>query len=184
MKNRFIHETATVHPMAHVGFASVGANCLVWQFASVIRGAVLGDGCKIASCAIVDGSVLGDRCIISHSAFIDPGMLIGNDVFIGPHTSLANDFWPLVDKTDWFDMADLISGGIVVTRIADGASVGANAVVMPGVTIGKQSMIAAGAVVTRDVPQCSLFRRDGMIVPIDPNRVKRMRYVEAQSCFT
>lgn len=166
-----------VHPKAHVGNARIGWGTKIWQFASVIRNANIGKHCKVASCAIVDGSRLGDRVIVSHGAFIDPGMRIGNDVFIGPHVALCNDFWPRVDKSDWFDMDDLIDGKIVVTWVGDGASIGANAVVLPGLTIGAGAMIAAGAVVTQDVKDGHLYKRDGSIVPIDPaktpNRMRR-----------
>lgn len=175
-----VHITAWLHELANVEKATIGARTRVWQFASVIRGAQIGVDCNIADCAIVDGSVVGDRCIVSHGAFIDPGMLIGDDVFIGPQVSLCNDFWPMVDKTGWFNMADLISGGIVVTRVASGASIGANAVIMPGLRIGANAMVAAGAVVNRDVLAGHLFQRDGSLVPIDPTRIQRMKFVSGQ----
>lgn len=178
MKQMIIDASAEVHPLAHVSFAKIGARTRVWQFASVIRGAVIGEDCSIATCSIVDGSVMGDRCIVSHGAFVDPGMRIHDDVFIGPQVSLCNDFWPRTEKIGWFDMADLVSGKIIVTEIASGASIGANAVVMPGITIGYGAMIAAGAVVTRDVPPLHLFRRDGTMTRIASDRpVNRMRTV-------
>lgn len=165
-----VHVTAYIHEAATVENAAIGARSRVYQAASVIRQAVVGDDCTVASCAIVDGSRIGDRCIISHGAFIDPGMRIGNDVFIGPHVSLCNDIWPRVSKAGWFAMADLVSGEITVTLIADGASIGANAVLMPGLRIGERAMVAAGAVVTRNVPADFLCRRDGTMVPIDEGK--------------
>jgi UDP-2-acetamido-3-amino-2,3-dideoxy-glucuronate N-acetyltransferase len=173
-----IDESAQIHPAAHVDRESVtiGARTKVWQFASVIRGAAVGDDCSIASCAIVDGAELGDRCIVSHGAFIDPGMTIGNDVFIGPHVALCNDFWPRVSKDGWYDVRDLIDGKVIVTQICDGASIGANAVLMPGVRIGEHCMIAAGAVVTGDVPSGHLYGRDGVYRPIK-HEPERKRFV-------
>ena len=157
----------------------VGARTRIWQFASIIRHAFIGDDCSIASCAIVDGSDVGDRTIVSHSAFIDPGIVIGNDVFIGPHVNLCNDAWPRADKTGW-DMAALITREFITTRIKDGASLGAGVTVLPGIVVGAGSMVAAGAVVDKDVPDCHLFKRDGSTVPIDPARpVKRMRRAAA-----
>lgn len=169
-------ETAFIHPCAEVDEdVVIGAYTRVWQFASIIRGAMIGDECSIASCSIVDGAGLGHRVIVSHGAFIDPGIEIGNDVFIGPNVSLCNDAWPRVDKFG-FDMEKLISGEFITTRINDGASVGAGCVVLPGVNIGGCAMIAAGAVVTCDVPALHLYKRDGTMVEIDTKRpVRRMR---------
>jgi UDP-2-acetamido-3-amino-2,3-dideoxy-glucuronate N-acetyltransferase len=171
-----IDETAFIHGKASVDeTVTVGARSRVWQFASIVREAAVGEDCSIASCAIVDGATIGDRSIISHSAFIDPGISIGEDVFIGPNVSLCNDAWPRADKTG-FDMALFLSGEFITTKIEDGASLGANVVVLPGVTVGKGAMVAAGAVVTQSVPACHLFKRSGEMVPIDPAKpVKRMR---------
>jgi len=175
-----IDDSAQVHPKAVVdNTVLIGARSRVWQFASLIRGACIGDDCSIASCAIVDGADLGDRTIVSHGAFIDPGIVIGSDVFIGPGVKLCNDAWPRADKTG-FNMAQLISHEFVTTRIEDGASLGAGVVVLPGIVIGNDAMIAAGAVVTQNVPASHLYKRDGSMVPIDPERkVERMRRATA-----
>jgi UDP-2-acetamido-3-amino-2,3-dideoxy-glucuronate N-acetyltransferase len=168
-------ETAEIHAQAECDHDTyIGAGTRVWQFASVIRGARIGEDCSIASCAIVDGGRLGDRVIISHGAFIDPGILIGSDVFVGPHVSMCNDGWPRASK-EGFRMDLLLSGELITTRIEDGASIGANAVLLAGVMIGRSAMIAAGAVVTRNVPPWHLFKRDGKIVEIDRRQVDRMR---------
>lgn len=156
-----IDESAAIHPHAHVEDAVIGARTRVWQFASIIRAAMVGDDCTIASNAIVDGSLVGDRCIISHGAFIGPGMKIGNDVFIGPNVVFCNDYWPRTSKDGWFNMEDLVSAKVTVTEIMDGASIGAGAVLMPGIRIGRRAMIAAGAVVTYDVTENTLLRLDG-----------------------
>lgn len=170
-----VHITAMIHELAHVEQSRIGARTRVWQFASVIRNASIGEDCRIASCAIVDGASIGDRTIVSHGAFIDPGIQIGSDCFIGPNVSLCNDFWPRASKDGWFDIEDLIRGKIVVTVIEDGASIGANAVLMPGVRIGSGSMVAANATVYRDLAPNSLWRLRGNVVGIDPSRVQRKR---------
>lgn len=169
-----VHPTAWIHPKSEVHGVTIGANTRVWQFASVIRKSVVGDDCNIASCAIVDGALVGHRCIVSHGAFIDPGIVIGDDVFIGPHVSLCNDYWPRVSKDGWFDIQKLIDREIIVTSIEDGASIGANAVVMPGVKIGARAMVAAAAVVRISVPADFLYQRDGSLAPItgEPNRMR------------
>lgn len=165
-----------VHPQAarmqgsHVQVGcTIGARTRIWQSASVIRKAVIGEDCSIAAGAVVDGSVIGHRCIVSHCALISPGMEIGNDVFIGPFVTLCNDAWPRAHK-DGFDLDALISGDMVTTRIEDGASIGAHAVIMPGVTIGREAMVAAGAVVSCNVPDNHVYHRDGKMVAIDPKR--------------
>lgn len=169
-------EPAFIHHFAQVDDdVDIGSGTRVWQFASVIRGSTVGEGCSIASCAIVDGAEVGNYTIISHGAFIDPGILIGSDVFIGPHVKLCNDAWPRAEKTG-FDMGALLDGSFVTTIIEDGASLGAGVTVLPGLTIGRDAMVAAGAVVSKSVPACTLYKRDGSMVPIDPAKtVKRMR---------
>lgn len=175
-KQSRLQDIAQIHPLAHVQAGTeIGARTKIWQFASVIRNARIGEDCSIATCSIIDGSRIGDRCIVSHGAFIDPGIQIGNDVFIGPFVAMCNDAWPRVDKFE-FDMNAFITGEFVTTRIEDGASVGASVVILPGVVIGAGAMISAGAVVDKDVPALHLFKRDGSMVQIDPARpVRRMR---------
>jgi len=157
-----IHPTAFIHPRAHAEGVTIGAHTKVWQFASVIRGTVLGIGCTVASGATLDGPIIGDRCIVSPGVDIGPGFQIGDDVFVGPGVVLCNDAWPRTHKTGW-DVEALRRRGAVCVRIGNGASLGAHAVVMPGVTIGEGAMIAAGAVVTHEVPAGALWQRDGML---------------------
>lgn len=165
-----IHPLAAIMKGAHVQVGcTIGARTKVWQYASVIRKAEIGEDCNIADCAIVDGSRIGNKTIVSHSAFIDPGMLIGDGVFIGPFVALCNDCWPRADKQG-FDIDALISGQFVTTVIGNGASIGAHATILPGRIIGAGAMVAARAVVTRDVPDNHLYHRDGKMVPIDMKR--------------
>lgn len=170
-----IDPTAQVHPLAHVEGSSIGPRTKVWQFASVIRNSRVGADCKIASCAIVDASSIDAGSIVSHGAFIDPGMSIGRNVFIGPFVALCNDFWPRTSKED-YAFNDILSGKVIVTVIEDGASIGAGAIVLPGIRIGAEAMIAAGAVVDRDVPANCVFRRDQSVGEIDSSRkIRRVR---------
>ena len=161
-----------IHPKAHVEGAVLGDGTKVWQFASVIRGAVLGKDCTVAAGACLDGPKLGDRCIVSPGVDIGPGFEIGDDVFLGPGVVLCNDAWPRTHKTGW-DVEALRNGAVCV-RIGNGASLGAHVVVLPGVTIGEGAMIAAGSVVGRDVPAGMLFKRCGEIVPVvgEPRRMR------------
>lgn len=173
----FVHKDAFIHPKAHVEGSFIGARTKVWQFASVIRGAVLGEDCNITSGVLLDGCHFGDRCIVGQNCAIGPGFLIGNDVFFGPNVTLANDRWPQVSK-EGFDLSRLQNGMWAVV-VRDGASIGANAVVLPGVVIGRNAMVAAGMVATRSVPDDHCLRRDGSMVPIEPIwRARRMRVAE------
>lgn len=161
-----LEDLPLVHPMAVVTEAKLGLRTKVWQFASIIRGAVIGDDCNIASCVIVDSAVMGDRCLIGHGSSLHPGTLLADDVFVGPAVTFCNDRWPRVPK-DGFDIDWLLSGGASII-VRDEASVGAGVVVLPGVVIGTGAMIAAGAVVDRDVMDYHLFKRSGDMVPVDP----------------
>lgn len=157
------------------GNVVLGDDVRIWQFASIIRGANIGPGCNIGSCAMVDGARLGARVSVGHGAFIGPGTLIGDDVFIGPGAIICNDAWPSRDKTG-FDLEALIDHRIITVWIDEQASIGAGAIILPGVMIGSAAMVAAGAVVDKPVASGHLFKRDGTIVAIDPGRpIKRMR---------
>lgn len=159
---------AVVHPDC-----KIGEGTKIWQFASVLRGAEIGKNCVIGSCSIVDGARLGDECKIQHGASVNPGVWCGSKVFIGPNATICNDRWPSAD-CDGFD-PEQFKQGMVTVFIHDGASVGANAVVLPGMTIGQNAIIAAGAIVNRSVPDFHLFARDGKIVTIKPEwRRRRM----------
>jgi UDP-2-acetamido-3-amino-2,3-dideoxy-glucuronate N-acetyltransferase len=172
-----IDPTARIHRLAHVENARIGARTRVWQFASVIRGTVLGADCNVASCATLDGPVFGDRCIISQGVAMGPGFLFGNDIFVGPNVTICNDRWPTTSKLG-FDITALQRGRWAVI-VMDGASIGANAVVLPGVTIGERAMIAAGAVVSGNVPADHILYRNGALSKIWSDRpIRRMRQAE------
>lgn len=168
-----IDPSAFIHPKAHVDeTCEVGAGAKVWQFASVTRGTVLGEGCSVAPFALLDGPRIGARCILSMHTAIGPGFVIGDDCFIGPSVTFCNDAWPTVDKTGW-DAELLRSGRVVTIRVGDRAGIGANAVILPGVNLGAGSFVSAGAVCDRDVPARHLLKRDGSLVEINPVWAKR-----------
>lgn len=103
----------------------------------------IGKKCKIdAFVYIEEGVVIGDNCKIRPFVFIPTGVTIEDDVFIGPNVSFTNDKYPKV-KGEW---------KLLQTRIKRGASIGANSVILPGVTIGEEALVGAGSVVTEDVP--------------------------------
>ena len=165
-----------IHPKAHVGeTCKIGAGTKIWQFASVIRGTVLGEKCVIWPHVMLDGSVYGDNVHIASHFAAGPGFKVGNNVFIGPNVTLCNDMWPMVGR-DGYDETWLRSGKSFTIEIGDGASIGAGAVILPGVRIGANSQIGAGAIVHGDVPAGALWMRNGRVEPTFI-RGRRMRRI-------
>jgi len=167
--------TYFVHGAAEVdNTVSVGAGTRIWQFATVIRGTILGEGCNVAHGACLDGPVFGDRCIISHNVAMGPGFQIGDDVFLGPGVVFCNDAWPSTKKDGW--SLSVFQKGAITIKVGSGSIIGANATLLPGINIGEGAVIAAGAVVTKDVPAGHLFARDGTLRPAPPEaRRRRMK---------
>jgi UDP-3-O-[3-hydroxymyristoyl] glucosamine N-acyltransferase len=172
-----IDQTAVIHPLALVENSTIGKRTRVWQFASVIRGAILGDDCNVASTATLDGPRFGHRCIISQGCAIGPGFLVGDDVFIGPNVTFCNDMWPTTSRTG-FDQEALQNGRWTII-VGNNVAIGANSVILPGITIGHYAMIAAGVTVTENVPEDHILCRDGNMAKIDPKwRSRRMRFAD------
>ena len=138
-----------IHPTADVSAqASVGEGTSIWHWVQVREGARIGARCTVGKDVYVDADVVvGDDCKIENFATLYRGLTVGRGVFIGPHTCFTNDTYPRAVSPDW---------QVVPTRVEDGASIGANATVLCGVTVGRSALIAAGAVVTRDVPAHAL----------------------------
>jgi UDP-2-acetamido-3-amino-2,3-dideoxy-glucuronate N-acetyltransferase len=171
-----IDPAAFVHPKAHVEGSTVGARTKVWQFASIVCGTVIGADCTVGAGVVLSGPVFGDRCKISSGVVMGPGFKIGDGVFVGPNVVFANDVWPEF-SVEGYDDRLLRSGDRWAVIIGNGASIGANAVVLPGVCIGAGAVVAAGAVVDRDLPDGTLWSRDGGTrgVPVN-RRSRRMRF--------
>jgi UDP-2-acetamido-3-amino-2,3-dideoxy-glucuronate N-acetyltransferase len=133
-----------VHQLADAQSKAIGAGTRVWQFVVVLPGAQIGQDCNICShCLIENDVIIGDRVTVKSGVQLWDGLRVGNDVFIGPNASFTNDRFPRSrQKPDSF----------LVTTIHDGVSIGAGAVILPGVSIGSNAMVGAGAVVTRSVP--------------------------------
>jgi len=120
--------------------ARLGKDVKVWNFAYVGSGSTIGNGVSIGSLVHVDYNVkVGDRTRIEGSVYIPPLTRIGKDVFIGPAAVITNDPYPMSKR-------------LMGVTIEDGAIIGGGSVIKAGVTIGKRSVVAMGAVVTRDVP--------------------------------
>ncbi len=168
-----------VLPTADVDSRAVlGTGTTVWHLAQVREEARLGCDCIIGRGAYIGpGVIIGDRVKLQNYALVYEPARLGDDVFIGPAAVLTNDLFPRsVDAAGQVKRpGDWEARGVV---IHEGASVGARAVILPGCEIGRWAMIAAGAVVTRDVPAFTLVvgvpaRRAGWVgragVPLTPD---------------
>lgn len=121
-----------------------------------LYGCRIGDGCNIgAFVEIQRDATLGRNVKVQAFAFIPSGVTIEDGVFVGPHACFTNDHWPRAVKPD-LTPAGAADWRVVPTLVRQGASIGANATIRCGVTIGRWAMVAAGAVVTRDVPDHTL----------------------------
>lgn len=130
----------------------MGEGTRVWAFAHVMDGAVVGAGCNIGDHAFVEaGAVLGDRVTVKNGVSVWDGVTVGDDAFLGPNAAFTNDLFPRNAGP---------RGGTefvpVATRIGMGASIGANATIVCGTTIGDYATVGAGSVVIADVPAHAL----------------------------
>ena len=137
-----------IHPLADVQTSKIGDGTKFWQFVVALPGARVGENCNICShCLIENDVIIGDRVTVKSGVQLWDGLRVGNDVFIGPNVSFTNDRYPRSRNCNFT---------LLPTIIEDGASIGAGAVVLPGLRIGERAMIGAGSVVTRDVPAGTL----------------------------
>lgn len=135
---------AFIHPLSDVQSPHIGAGTRVWQFVVVLPGARIGAQCNLCAHVLIeDDVVVGDRVTVKSGVQLWNGLSVGDDVFIGPNATFTNDKFPRSKR-----FLDEVGR----TRIEAGASIGAGAVILPGLTIGKHAMIGAGSVVTRSVP--------------------------------
>lgn len=146
-----------IHPTADVSTdARVGRDTRIWHEAQVREGASIGAQCTIGKGVYIDRDVVvGDRVKIQNRASLYRGVTIEDGVYIGPHVSFANDRYPRAVTPDGSAKTDA-GWQLLPTLVREGASIGAGAIVLPGVTIGRWAMVGAGAVVTRDLPDHAL----------------------------
>lgn len=138
-----------IHPTANVASKSqIGQGTKVWINVQIREHVSIGDNCVLSKDVYVDhGVFIGHRCKIQNSVSVYNGVTIGDDVFVGPNVSFTNDRLPRAFNTEW---------EVTATRIETGVSIGANSTIVCGITIGEYAMVAAGSVVTRDVPPYTL----------------------------
>jgi len=146
------------HPQALVEAAHVGEGTRVWAFAHILPGAVIGRDCNICDHVFIENDVVvGDRVTVKCGVQLWDGVTLEDDVFVGPNATFTNDRFPR--SRHYLDRFPR-------TIVRAGASIGANATLLPGIEIGRGAMVGAGAVVTRDVPP-------GVVVAGNPARIRR-----------
>ncbi len=139
-----------VHPQALVETESIGEGTRVWAFAHVMQGARIGRNCNICDHSFVESNVvIGDGVTIKNGVAIWDGVTLGNHVFVGPNAVFTNDLNPRAEVKKGHDQ-------FVPTHIQEGATIGANATIVCGVTLGRYAFVGAGTVVIRDVPSYGL----------------------------
>lgn len=150
-KKFFVHKTAIVESNVEIGDKSK-----VWHFAHVREGTKIGNHCVIGNSVFIDtDSVIGNNVKIQNHAIIYRKAIIEDGVFIGPNVCFTNDKNPRAINPDG-SLKSADDWQVAATRIAEGTSIGAHSVILPGVTIGKFALVGAGSVVSKNVPDFAL----------------------------
>jgi len=140
-----------IHPLADVKSSNIGENTNIWQFCVVLPEAQIGDNCNICSHCFIENEVkIGNNVTLKNGVFLYDGITVEDDVFIGPNATFCNDRYPKSKNKD-FKLEPIL--------IKKGASIGANATILPGVTIGENALIGAGAIVTKNIGDNEKFIR-------------------------
>lgn len=150
-----------IHPLSDVKSKNIGEDTKIWQFCVVFEKAVIGKNCNICANVLIENDVIiGDNVTVKSGVQLWDGVRIEDNVFIGPNVTFTNDLYPRSKK---------YPEKFLVTTIKKGASIGANATIIPGITIGENAMIAAGSIVTKDVPANCLYKNkiESVITSVD-----------------
>ncbi|MGZ8256385.1 MAG: acyltransferase [Gallionella sp.] len=150
--------TIKIHPLADVQSKNIGVGTRIWQFCVVFAEAKIGENCNICANVLIENDVVvGNNVTIKSGVQLWDGVRIEDNVFIGPNATFTNDLMP---------RSKVYPDQFLKTVIKAGASIGANATILPGVTIGENAMVGAGSVVTKDVPA-------SMVVMGNPAKIVR-----------
>jgi acetyltransferase-like isoleucine patch superfamily enzyme len=142
--NQEITVEPIIHPTSEVQTILIGDGTVVWQFCVILKGAKIGSNCNInAHCFVENDVVIGDNVTLKCGVFLWDGVTVEDNVFIGQNATFANDRHPISGNKNF---------KLERTLIKKGASIGANATILPGVILGENCFVGAGAVVTKDVP--------------------------------
>jgi len=133
-----------LHPLSDVQTKQIGIGTRIWQFCVIFAGARIGADCNICAQVLIENDVvIGDNVTVKSGVQLWDGLRIEDNVFIGPNVTFTNDLFP---------RSKVYPDQFLQTTIKTGASIGANATILPGVIVAEGAMVGAGAVVTRSVP--------------------------------
>jgi len=139
----------SIHPKSDVYTDQIGEGTYIWQYCVVLQGAKIGKNCNLNYNVFVeDDVVIGDNVTIKSGVQLWDGMRISNNVFIGPNVTFINDNNP---------RSKVYPEKFLQTKIEEGASIGAGCIILGGLTIGKNSLIGAGSIVTKNIPDDELW---------------------------
>lgn len=147
-----------IHPLADVQTKNIGEGTRIWQFCVIFAKAKIGANCNICAHVLIENDVIiGDNVTVKSGVQLWDGLRIENNVFIGPNVTFTNDLYP---------RSKVYPDQFLNTIVKEGASIGANSTILPGITIGENSMVGAGSLVTKDVPS-------GVVVFGSPAKIMR-----------
>ena len=152
-----------IHKLSDVQSEKIGAGTFIWQFCVILKHAVIGDNCNICANVFIENDVIiGNNVTIKNGVQIWDGIRISDNVFIGPNVTFTNDKFPRSKKRPH---------QFLQTIIHEGVSIGANATILPGLTIGKSAVIGAGTVLTKSVPpDATIVGNPGTLMSITPRK--------------
>lgn len=137
------------HPRSIVETNNIGEDTRVWAFAHILPGAIVGSNCNINDHTFIENDVvIGDNVTVKSGVYLWDGLRVGDNVFIGPNVTFTNDMRPRSKQ---------YPSEFLKTHLEDWASIGANTTIIGGVKIGRYAMVGAGSVVTKDVPNNTLW---------------------------
>ncbi len=133
-----------IHPSADVQTTKIGDHTTIWQNTVILSGAQIGSNCNINALVFIENDVVvGDNCTVKCGVQLWDGITLEDDVFVGPNATFSNDPFP---------RSKVYPDAFKKTLVKKGASIGANATILPGIVIGEGALVGAGSVVTKDVP--------------------------------
>jgi UDP-2-acetamido-3-amino-2,3-dideoxy-glucuronate N-acetyltransferase len=138
-----------IHTLSDVQTNKIGNNTTIWQYVVILKGASIGANCNINCHVFIENEVLiGNNVTIKPGVYLWDGLTIEDNVFIGPNVTFTNDKYPRSKNKNYAQLS---------TTLKKGCSIGANSTILGGVTIGCNSIIGAGSLVTKDIPDNEIW---------------------------